>query len=519
MSLLKDVIRSTKSLFGLGSEGAWRGPFSGMGELGGMYALGRTEDGWQRNLNVPYTDPSKVAIVYACVQAYSRAVSTCVMSHMRDINGRQTLIEDSWTARLIRKPNSYETWNQHVFNTVSELGFRGSSVDLIIRDNRNVPVALHRLPWGSWTIHIEPDTKEIFYGFGSNSDSLAPTFEPNYLIPERDVIHYRQHTPRHPLLGESPITAAALALGINVALSQSQAAFFNQMRRPSGILTTEANLNKEQMLRLRTAFDEQAKRWSQGGMPILSNGVKFQPIAITAQDSQLIDAQKMSVTDICSVYSIPLPIVSRLENATLNNSEVLIGFWLATGLGSVLENLEQSLNRAFGFYDGVTPDYINFDTASLLRSDAKSQVETLTRGIVGGLYAPNEARGKVNLPAVPGGDTVFLQQQNFPIDLLTQYAQNSVASQLQQNSAPAPDPAPNQDDNTDDKPALEDSGKGMMLSEEQMLEMQSIDDNNNKGLQKIASLIQFPNKKCSPDSDKHPMSAREKLQNIRNKRG
>ena len=442
------------------------GPFNGMGEFGHMFSLGSMEDGWQRNLSVPYTDPSKVAIVYACVQAYSRAVSTCVMSHMRDQSGRQVIIKDSWTARLIRKPNSYETWNQHIFNTVSELGFRGASVDLIVRDNRNVPVALHRMPSGSWTIHIEPETKEVFYGWSGNSDSLAPLQSPDYLIPERDIIHYRQHTPRHPLLGESPITAAALAMGINVALSQSEAAFFNQMRRPSGILSTDQNLNKEQMLRLRAAFDEQSKKWSAGGMPILSNGLKFQPISISSKDSQIIDAQNMSAIDICSVYAIPLPIVSRLEGATFNNSETLIGFWLATGLGSVLENLEQSINRAFGFYDGITEDYVNFDTASLLRSDAKSQVDTLTRGITGGLFAPNEARGKVNLPNVPGGDTVFLQQQNFPIDLLAQYAQNTVAGQLQQNNPPAETPVPDNTDTPDQEPA-----KGFPLSEAQHNEM------------------------------------------------
>lgn len=461
MSALTKLADKVKGFFGGGLEGSWRGPFFGVGHLGNSFQIENIGDGWQRGLQIPYHDASRVAIVYSCVQAYSRAVSTCEINHYRVENGKHIKQTNTWAARLCRNPNDYESWNQYIFNVIAELGFRGASLSVIVRDNSNRPIALHRIPYGNWSLFVEPETKAIFYQISADGNSLTPNPEQNYLAPARDVIHFRQHCPRHPLIGESPVAAAALAVGVNVALSQSQAAFFAQMRRPSGILSTEQSLNKDQIMRLREAFDEQAKRWAQGGMPILSNGLKFQGMSISSQDAQLIDAQKMSLDDVCRVFAIPPPVVAILNNATFSNTESLINFWLSTGLGSLLMNLEQSLWKSLGM---GTDEYLDFDTDGLLRSDAKARVEMLTRGITGGLFSPNEARAREWLPDVEGGDTVFLQQQNFPIDLLKQYAQNTVSGQMAQQSAPAATDSPTPtNDNADGVDAADQASSDKQL--------------------------------------------------------
>lgn len=449
-SRFRKFIGSVKGFFG-GTEGAWNGPFTGYGEFGNPFVLGRLEDGWQRNISRLNFDHTKVPIVYSCVQAYSRAVSTCTPQHIRiDEDGRHQLITNSWLSRLLRSPNSYETWHQFIFNIVAEMGFRGPALAVMVRDASNRVVQLHRIPHGGWSLYVEPDTREVFYSINTNSNSLSPEYA-NYMVPARDVIHFRQHCPRHPLLAESPITAAAMAVGINVTLSASQAAFFAQMRRPSGVLTTDKEISKEQMKRLREAFDEQSKRWEQGGMPILSNGLKFQALSISSVDSQLIDAQKLTREDICGVYAIPQSIVSINDNISFKNSETLLNHWLSTGLGSLVENLEQSLSSSLGLN---ADEYVNLDTDNLMRLDAETKINMLTKGVSGGVFAPNEARRKLDLPDVDGGDTVFLQQQNFPIDLLEQYAALTVANQMNGLNAndsgnPVPDPVDSGDGQSD----------------------------------------------------------------------
>lgn len=436
MGLIARLGEAYKSLRGI--EGSNRGPFMGMGELGGWYRIEPNSDGWQRNLVAPSGDVRKVAIVYACVMAQARAVSACYAQHKRiGKDGSQTVQRDTWAARLLRNPNDYETWPQFILNVVCELMFNGESLVYMREDARYVPTSMHRIGAGNWQPYIEPETGAIFYGVSKSGNPCIPG-ELDYLVPARDVIHFRQHTPRNPLMGETPVTAAALAVGINVALSKSQAQFFAQMRRPSGVLSTDVVLNAAQIKQLRQAFDEQAKGLDEGGVPILAGGLKFSPMAISSQDAQLIEAQRMSIEDVCRVYGVPPPIVGDLSHATMTNAETLVNHWLAVGLGSLLENLESSISKAWGF---GPDDFIELDTSALLRTDFKTRIEGLARGVQGGVYAINEARNREGLGNVEFGDKPLVQQQMVSLE----YAASQKAPAAQPSPAPAAD-QPNPDD-------------------------------------------------------------------------
>jgi HK97 family phage portal protein len=259
--------------------------------------------------------------------------------------------------------------------------------------------------------------------------------EANMLVPARDVIHFRQYTPRHPLVGESPIKAAALAVGINVALSQTQAAFFSRMNRPSGILSTDQTLTKEQMVRLREAFEEQSKVWAKGGMPILGNGMSFTPLSVTSQDAQLIQAQRLSIEEIARVFGVPLPIIGDLSNATMSNVEHLINMWLSMSLGALFENIERSFDRAFAL--GAN-EYVQFEEAALLRTDFAGRIEGLTKAISGGLMSPNEARVREGLKPVDDGDMPMMQQQMMPLDVISDFHKATLEAKLNPPTPLAP---------------------------------------------------------------------------------
>jgi len=441
-----------KSLFGIGSEGSWRGQFFGMGELGGIYGMDHLTDGWQQNLQVSNLTARHVPAVYACVMAISRSVSQCYPKHIRMDGGFHNEIKTSAAYRVLRNPNDYQTTPDFLLNLVSQTLFDGEAFVLAVRNDRYEVTSLHLLPRGTCSPLVDDETKEIFYSVGSSP--LAPGGI-DYIVPAKDILHLRFHTPRHPLMGESPITAAALAVGINVALSQNQAAFFNRMNRPSGVLSTDEKLTREQSVQLRAAFEEQSKRWAAGGVPILSSGLKWQQIAISSQDSQLIEAQRMSIQDICRVFGVPASLAGDLSGATFNNSETLIQNFLAMSLGSYLEHIERAFDRLFGLSNN---EYIELDLSALLRTDFAGRVEGLTKAIQGGLMVPNEARAREGLSPVNGGDVAYLQRQMTPIDKIGDLLDAETKAKLnppQPMQAPAakPDPAPVPD------PVADETGK------------------------------------------------------------
>jgi HK97 family phage portal protein len=448
LARLTDTARSAATLVGAvakgWAEGSWRGPFFGRGELSGaMFELGYIEDGFQRNLSVAQSDARHVPMVYAAVMANAKAASTCWAKHRREKTKGSLKYEDVRTspaARIFRDANPYETWPVFLLNMIATMGFDGQAYALAVRDDRYAVTQLHRMPRGSMTPIISPEDGSIYYAVGVNP-FLPDLSQVSYVVPARDVWHLRQHCPRNPLLGESPCNAAALAMGTNVALSRSQMVFFARMSRPSGVLVSDQQLNLDQMTRLRENWNAQSALLAQGGVPILGNGVKWQPMTITSEDSQLIEAQRMSGEDIARVYGVPLPVVGELSHATLNNVEQLVSLWLSTGLSSLLELVERDLNRLFGF-DGYG-EYVDLDTKALLRTDFAARVDALCKGIQGALFKPNEARAFEDLPPVDGGDEVYAQAQMQPLG----------------TPLPAPaEPDPDEPDEPDADPGGDDAG-------------------------------------------------------------
>ena len=400
-----------KSLFG--AEGSYRGPFMGMGELGGVYPIGSLDTGWQQNLGVDQFQARRVPAVYACVMAISRSMSQCYPKHIRNADGKFEAVTTSAAYRVMLNPNSYQTSPDFILNLIATALFDGESFVMAVRNDRNEIDQLHLLPRGTCSPLIDDVTREIFYAVGANP--LAPGGT-DYIAPARDILHLRFHTPRHPLIGESPIKAAAMAVGINVALSKTQAAFFNNMNRPSGIISTDQPLNREQLTSLRKAFEDQAQGMSAGKIPVLAGGLKFQPLSINSQDAQLVEAQRMSLEDICRVFGVPPPLVGDLAHATLNNAESLVQHFLSMSLGSYLEHTERAFDRLFGLKGGN--EYVEFDTSALLRTDFAGRIDALVKGVQGGIFTPNEARNREGVGPVKGGESAYLQAQMVPIDTI-----------------------------------------------------------------------------------------------------
>lgn len=428
MSALERFRVKVKGWLDGGTEGSWRGPFFGQGELGGWHELGPLEDGYQRNLNVDGFTARRIPACYAAVMASARAVSQCYPEHKRvSPTGRVEIVRTSSASRVLTRPNSYESWPQFILNMVASMQFDGNAYAVAARNDRDEVVALHRMGRGTCEPYVAEDAS-IYYSIGSNP--LVPDLV-DYMAPQRDVLHLRMHTPRHPLIGESPIAAAAMAAGVNVALSRSQLAFFARMNRPSGVLSTDKELRGEQLDLLRTKFAEQSKAWAQGGLPVLSHGLKFQTVSISSQDAQLVEAQRMSIEDIARVYGVPLPVVGDLTHATLQNVEQLVNLWLSVSLGALIENIERSLDALFEMpRTAERNEFVELDTAALLRLDFSGRIDALVKGVQGALYTPDEARAREGLPPVKNGGVPYMQQQMVPLGYRPEVA------------APAPAPAP-----------------------------------------------------------------------------
>ena len=365
---------------------------------------------WQQGFNAP-GHTGKTSVVQACVDSYAQTIASVHPFHMRfnDDETKERVFSTS-QARVLRRPNSYQTRSDFYLNLVESVLFHGNGYAVAQRNDRNEIVEFHLLPPLSTAPYIDEESRSIYYAIGDNP---LLNLSPDYMVPARDMLHVRLYTPRHPLVGVSPIRNVASSIAANSAITSQQAKFFENMSRPSGILSTDMKLTKDQMLQLRDAFNQQARHLNAGGIPILGNGLKWSPMSITSQDAQLVEAFHMTVEDIARAFRVPLPLINDNRHSTYNNVEQMISHWLSGGLGFLIDHIENNLDSIFNFN---YKDRVEFDVDMLLRTDFIGRVDGYTRAIQHGLMSPNEARARFSgLPQVEYGDKPIVQQQMVPL--------------------------------------------------------------------------------------------------------
>lgn len=377
---------------------------------------GRFWNFWQLGYSPePYTSNS--AIVEACVGAYAQTIAMCPGDHWRKLdNGGRERVKNSALSRIIKRPNDYQSASDFLLNLTRRLYSEGEAFAYAVRNDRFEISELHLMRNGRASVAQDGS---IFYALFGN-DVAERRFDLGVPIPAREVLHVRLHTPMHTLKGVSPLLANQLSLALSGAAMNQQIAFYLNQARPSFMLETDEKLTREQIADLRAAWNEQTNGANAGGSPILAWGLKAKPVTTNANDNQLAALLKISQEDVALAFQMPLQVLG-IGGTPFASTEALMSSWKSRGLGFALNHIEEAFGLLFGL-KGQPDEYLEFDTRALMRSAFKDRIEGLSRGVISGIYSPDEARAEEDLPAVPGGHGAEprVQQQVVPLSYGTE---------------------------------------------------------------------------------------------------
>ena len=327
------------------TEGAFRpGPYP-LPITGGWLPDGAPTNFWQCGID-PVGGFSRSAMVEACVSAYAQTVAMCSGDHWR-LNGKggRDRVKNSALSRILRRPNSYQSSSDFLLNATRSLFLEGNAYALALRNDRFEIDELHLMD-SRMSMPRVAETGDIFYWLGGN-EVIARALKDarQIIVPQRDVLHIRLATDRRyprPLVGESPLAAAAADIGVGDAIAQQQTQFYMNQARPSAVLSTDLTLDKDQVQFIRDRWDEQSRGLNQGKTPILTSGLKILPWSTPGKDAAIAEVMKLSQERIALVFRVPLPVLG-LGGPTFGSTEALMQFWIATGLGFALNHIEFGL--------------------------------------------------------------------------------------------------------------------------------------------------------------------------------
>src|SRR5690606_29548247 len=283
------------------------------------------------------------------------------------------------------------------------------------RDNRGVVTSLYVLD----PSRVEPLVSEagrVFYrlNYGAANNLLPESYGGEQItVPASEIIHDRINPFHHQLLGVPPLCAAALAAGKNIRILRNSSTFFENNASPGGLITVPAGMTEEDADKITAFFNDNFSGANSGRIGAIGADLKFTPFAFKAADSQLVEQMRYSDEQICQPFGIPpfkIGIGSIPAGLGVDAINLL---YHEDALSGHIEAMENLLDEALG----LPADWgIWLDTEPLFRMDEGQKAAVATKLVGGGVETPNEGRRRFTLPPLEGGDTVYMQQQDFPLD-------------------------------------------------------------------------------------------------------
>lgn len=410
---------------------------------------------WQQNVEVDFNAALSYHAVFACITLIASDIAKLRVKLMEKQNDIWTEVENSAYSPVLRKPNHFQTRIQFWENWITSKLTTGNTYALKQRDSRNVVKKLYILdPNLVWP--LISDDGAIFYEL--RPDNLAG-FTERIIVPDREIIHDRFNCLFHPLVGVSPIFAGGLAAiqGLNIQTNATN--FFGNSSRPGGLLIAPGRIGADSATRLKTYWDENFTGSNRGKIAVLGDGLKYQDIAINAADSQLIEQLKWTAEIVCSAFHVPPYKIGVGALPSYNNVQALNVEYYSQCLQRLIEDAEVCLDE--GLATGATLG-TEFDLDGLLRMDTVTQIQSMRDAVSAGIMAPNEARRKIDLKPVDGGDSPYLQQQNFSLEAL---AKRDKQDDPFGTATPAQPPAlEGPEDDGDNEDDVDDASAERMLS-------------------------------------------------------
>ncbi|AUT63853.1 phage portal protein [Paraburkholderia terrae] len=386
---------------------------------------------WQRNIELRPETILAYHAVYACITLISADVGKLAVRLMKADGAIWIETQSPAFSPVLRKPNRYQNHIQFVENWIMSKLTRGNTYVLKERDNRGVVVALYVLD-PSRVRPLVADDGGVYYQL--DIDVLAGVVtegDTQVIVPASEIIHDRMNCLFHPLVGTSPLFACALAARQGLAILNDSAAFFENGAEPGGILVAPGAISDETAKRLKDRWEENYGGQNRGRIAVLGDNLKYEPLTMTAVDAQLIEQLRMTSEIVCSVFHVPGYMVGVGTAPTYNNIEALSQNYYSQCLQSLIESFELCMDEGLALPDTYRTE---LDLDGLLRMDTATMVKTLSDAVGGGIAAPNEARKKLNLRPMKGGDTPYMQQQNYSLAALDERDRNKPFAK--------PDPAP-----------------------------------------------------------------------------
>lgn len=370
--------------------------------------------GLSRNLD---DDIRSEATYFACLKILSESVGKLPFKlYKHDKKGGAIEARSHPLYRKIRnRPNKFMTstifwslmeyYRNHYGNAYALIDGFGEGLQLIPLDSSKVKI------WYD-DKKILGDVPDIWYIYQNGNIKLKFSSE--------EILHFRTSCPeKNGLEGLAVKDILKSTIDGNKKAQKMQNALYDSGFTAKAVVQYTGDIKDEAVKTFLKNIEKYAKGevdLTKGLVPI-PVGSELKPLTTKLGDNEFLELKKYSALQIASAFGIKPIQINDYSKASYASSENQNLTFLIDTLIFILKQYEEELNFKLLSEAELKQGYFfQFNTGVLLRADFKTQVESLVKGISGGLYTNNEARGYINLPAKDGGDRLIVNGSMIPVE-------------------------------------------------------------------------------------------------------
>lgn len=372
-------------------------------------------------MNVTEQSALRFSAVWACVRILSEGIASLPFEIFEDTgNGVQKATSHPLWRLVNQEPSGLHgafTFHEAMQTAVT---LYGNAYALIRRNNMFRPTSFKILfPWEVEPIWDEP-REQIMY----RVRKMDATFS------QRDIIHIPGLN-FDGVIGQSPIQAARVNIGLGLATQQFGADFYNNGAWPGTVLQYPGNLSEQAKNNIKNSFNQHRGPGKTQGVDVLEEGMTVEKMSIPQNDAQFIETRKFQINEIARLYRVPPHLLQDLERATFSNIEQQDLDYVRHTLRPWIKKWESEYNRKIFREDEKGRFYVKVNLEALLRGDTQARSKFYREMFNIGVYSPNEIREKENDNPYVGGDRRYVQGALVPVDKVDQNIDNNGPGQSQ----------------------------------------------------------------------------------------
>lgn len=377
-------------------------------------------------------DALSEATYYACMKVLSEAIGKLPLKLLRhtDRDGVVSARDHPLWFVVHDRPNPYMTsssfWStvefnrNHYGNAYVWIEGSGKKTRLWILPSYNVEI------WYD-DARILADVPDIYYLY-TGPDKI-------YYFGSEEILHFKTFNTLDGISGVSVQDQLAATIKAGGKSQKLLNDMYDSGFTAKAVLQYTGSLNDENVKTFVQGIENYAKgklkaEGVENIIPI-PLGATLTPLNVKLADNQFIEVRQYTALQIASAFGIKPYQIGDYTKSSYSSAEAQQLSFLVDTLLYILKQYEEELTyKLLSREDTDGGLFFKFNIDVILRADFATKVQTLSTAVNSFLMTPNEARQKLDLEKVPGGDKLLGNGASIPVEYTgSQYTDGLVTDQ------------------------------------------------------------------------------------------